>query len=92
MVRNTNIPMDVQAIVAKSKEIALDTVPAGGSEYTDAIVQIFKANPGKHFSGRDIKKLFADANVEIKNPSNVLFGLMKQEILARPKLGWYTLA
>ena len=88
----TSYTMDVTQIVAQSKEIAMDTVPAGGSEYTDAIVQIFKANPGKHFCGRDIKKLFADAGVEIKNPSNILFGLMKQEVLARPKLGWYTLA
>ena len=84
--------MDVNTIIQQSKTIALDSVPAGGSEYTDAIVQIFKANPGKHFSGRDIKKLFADAGVEIKNPSNVLFALMKNGTLARPKLGWYTLA
>ena len=84
--------MDTNDIVRKSNEIALDTVPAGGSEYTDAIVQIFKANPGKHFCGKDIKKLFADAGVELKNPSNILFGLMKQEILARTKVGWYTLA
>lgn len=84
--------MGIQEAVAKSREIALDTPPAGGSEHTDAIVQIFKANPGKHFCGRDIKKLFADAGVEIKNPSNVLFGLMKQGILARPKTGWYVLA
>ena len=84
--------MDVNDIVRKSSTIALDTVPAGGSEYTDAIVQIFKANPGKHFCGKDIKKLFADAGVELKNPSNILFGLMKQEILARTKVGWYTLA
>ena len=84
--------MDINAIVAQSKEIAMDTIPAGGSEYTDAIVQIFEANPGKHFSGRDIKKLFADQDVEIKNPSNVLFALMKQGKLARPKTGWYTLA
>lgn len=84
--------MDTNDIVRKASEIALDTVPAGGSEYTDAIVQIFKANPGKHFCGKDIKKLFADEGVELKNPSNILFGLMKQEILARTKVGWYTLA
>lgn len=84
--------MDIQSIVAKSKEIALDTVPSGGSEYTDAIFAIFKANPGQYFCGRDIKKLFADQGVEIKNPSNVLFGLKKQSLLDRPKLGWYVLA
>ncbi len=84
--------MNVNQIVEQSKEIAMSSLPAGGSEYTDAIVQIFKANQGKHFCGRDIKKLFADAGVELKNPSNILFGLMKQEVLARPKLGWYTLA
>jgi len=84
--------MDVTQIVNSSKAIAQDTVPAGGSEYTDAIAQIFKANQGKHFCGKDIKKLFADAGVELKNPSNILFGLMKQGVLARPKVGWYTLA
>lgn len=83
---------DINRIVEQSKQIAMSTPPAGGSEYTEAIVQIFKANPGKHFSGKDIKKLFADSGVEIKNPSNVLFGLMKQGVLTRPKLGWYTLA
>ncbi len=84
--------MDITQIVSDSRSIAQDTIPAGGSEYTDAIVQIFKANPGKHFCGKDIKKLFADSGVELKNPSNILFGLMKQEILSRSKIGWYTLA
>lgn len=87
-----NIMVDINAIVQGSKAIAMDSVPAGGSEYTDAIVQIFTANPGKKFSGRDIKKLFADQDVEIKNPSNVLFQLMKQGKLTRPKTGWYELA
>lgn len=84
--------MDVNSIVEKSKAIALDSVPAGGSEHTDAIVQVFTANKGKHFSGKDIKKLFADAGVELKNPSNVLFNLMKQGVLERKKTGWYTAA
>jgi len=84
--------MDVSQIVQKSKSVALDSPPAGGSEYTDAIVQIFKANPGKHFSGKEIKKLFADSGVELKNPSNVLFNLMKHGTLRREKTGWYTLA
>lgn len=84
--------MGIQEIVSQSSQIALETVPAGGSEYTDAIMQIFVANPGKHFCGKDIKKLFADAGIELKNPSNVLFALMRQGKLARPKPGWYTLA
>ena len=84
--------MNIQTIVQASKEIAMDSIPAGGSEYTDAIKAIFEANRGKKFSGRDIKKLFADQDVEIKNPSNVLFALMKQGFLARPKTGWYELA
>jgi len=84
--------MDIKTIVQASKEIAMDSIPAGGSEYTDAIKAIFEANRGKKFSGRDIKKLFADQDVEIKNPSNVLFALMKQGFLSRPKTGWYELA
>ena len=76
---------DTNVIIEQSKSIAMDTVPPGGSEYTDAIYQIFEANPGKHFSGKDIKKLFADQDVEIANPSNILFQLMKQDKLARPK-------
>ena len=83
---------DINAIIEQSKGIAMDTAPAGGNEYTDAIMQIFTGNPGKHFSGKEIKKLFADNGVEIANPSNVLFQLMKQGKLARPRTGYYILA
>lgn len=84
--------MDITNIVSQSKEIAQDTPPTGGSEHSGAIYAIFEANPGKHFSGRDIKKLFADLGEEIKNPSNVLFALMKAGKLTRTKAGWYSLA
>ena len=84
--------MDITKIVADAASIALDTVPAGGSEYTDAILGIFVSNPEQHFKGSQIKELFADQGVEIKNPSNVLFGLMKQGKLKRPKSSWYILA
>ncbi len=83
---------DLNKIIEQSKDIAMDKAPAGGNEYTDAIYQIFQANPGKHFSGKDIKKLFAEAEVEIAHPSNILFQLMKQDKLVRPKSGWYKLA
>ncbi len=84
--------MDTNKIVEQSRGIALDTVPAGGSEHTDVILQIFTANPDKHFSGKDIKALFLEAGVELANPSNILFQLMKQDKLVRPKSGWYKLA
>ncbi len=84
--------MSAEQIIEAAASIALDSVPAGGSQYTDAIVQIFKANQGKNFQGKDIKKVFAEAGVELPNASNILFDLMKKGILTRPQTGWYTLA
>lgn len=85
--------MDATQIVELSRGIAQDTIPVGGGgEHSDAIMQVFEANRGKFFCGKDIKKLFADAGVEIKNPSNILFALMKAGKLERPKIGWYTAA
>lgn len=83
--------MDINTILAKSKEIALDSPPSGGSEYTEAIYQIFQDNPGKVFSGKDIKKVFAAQNVAVDNASSVLYTLAKQEKLERVQTGWYRL-
>ncbi len=82
--------MDVQSIVQKAGTYALDNIPVGGgSEYGEAILQIFEGNRGKYYSGKMIKALFAEAGVELKTPSNTLAQLFKADKLARPKNGWY---
>ena len=84
---------DINAIIAKSKTLGVAQVPVGGSsEHADAVLQIFKANPDKHFSGKMIKEIFAAAGVELKNPSNILHKLAKAKSLVRAKAGWYKLA
>ena len=84
---------DINALLDASSQIASDTIPAGGSgEGTSIIMQIFEANPGKYFTGRDLKKLFKENEVEIKAVSNILHALHKQGKLDRPKTGVYTLA
>lgn len=85
--------MDIQSIIESSKAIGYDTIPVigGSSQYADAILTIFESNPSKHYSGSEIKKLFASEGVEIKNPSAILFQLHKKGKLTRPTTGWYIL-
>lgn len=84
--------MDIQNLVADAKQIATDEAPPGGNEYSTAVLKIFQENPGKKFSGKEIKQIFAKLGVELAHPSNMLYGLFKAGKLARPQTGWYTLA
>lgn len=85
--------MNIEQILKEAGEIASDTAPVGGgSEYQDAVLRIFKSNPGKKLCGRELKKLFSDNGVELTNCSNILSKLLKAGELERAATGWYVLA
>lgn len=85
---------DINTLLQKAEAIAFDNIPAGGSggEGQKLIVQIFKNNPGKYFTGKVLKQLFKEEDIEIKAVSNILHKLYKDGVLERPKTGAYKLA
>ena len=84
---------DINQLLKAAESIASDTIPAGGGggEGASIIMQIFEANPGKYFTGKLLKKLFEEENIEIKAVSNILFALRKAGKLEKVQTGVYKL-
>ncbi len=84
---------DINKLLEASSKIASDTIPAGGGGGQGAaiIMQIFEANPGKYFTGKLLKKLFEEEEIEIKAVSNILFALRKSGKLEKVQTGVYRL-
>lgn len=85
--------MDIKALVQKAKDVGHDEVPIGGgnsSEATQALEEIFKANPGKFFRSQDLGKLLNDNGIPVTKPGNVLFAMKNAKKCSQVKKGVYT--
>ena len=81
----------VEALASATAADWVTEVPKTGANYTSAVYEMFKTNPGKSINAAGIKETFDKVGIEIDSAASVLATLARQDKIQRVSPDWYTL-
>ena len=84
--------VDIDQLIAASKEVGLDEIPASSAnnaEAEEAILAILNASPTKTFRLRDLTALLRKHGLEVEKLGNLTHAMRNQKKLTNPVSGYY---